>query len=565
MKKHYNSILSLLEKCKTMAELKRLHGLMITTSVIQDVIPLSRLVDFCAYSDSGNLNYAKSVFNQIDRPSLYIWNSMIKGYSISESPDEALTMYREMRQKGYAPDHFTFPFVLKACSLVNGYNLGQCVHNCIVKTGFEVDVYAATALLQMYAACGDMEAALKVFDDIPKWNVVAWTSLIAGCISNDCPSEAVRVYKDMELWSVAPNEITMVNVLVACARSRDLNAGRWVHDRTGQMGLDPFQSNSNFNVILATAIVDMYAKCGSLKTARDLFNKMPHRNLVAWNSMIGAYNQYGQANEALDLFSDMRIAGFDPDKATFLCVIGACAHLGALVSGQALHAYVSKTNLTDDTAIGTALVDMYAKSGDAERAQQVFSELQKKDVTAWTSLIIGLAMHGHGEEALTFFKKMQEDTALIPDEITYIGVLSACSHVGKVEDGKNHFISMKNVHGIEPTTQHYGCMVDLLSRAGRLGEAERLVEKMPVEPNTAIWSALLNGCKIYQNIDVADRVRRRVRELEVDGSGVYVLLSNIYAGACRWEEVKMARELMKERKIQKSLGHSSVEMKMLAS
>ncbi|RVW53290.1 putative pentatricopeptide repeat-containing protein [Vitis vinifera] len=297
---------------------------------------------------------------------------MIKGYSISESPDEALTIYREMRQKGYAPDHFTFPFVLKACSLVNGYNSGQYVHNCIVKTGFEVDVHAATALLQMYAACGDMEAALKVFDDIPKWNVVAWTSLIAGCISNDRPSEAVRVYKDMELWSIAPNEITMVNVLVACARSRDINAGRWVHDRTGQMGLDPFQSNSNFNVILATAIVDMYAKCGSLKTARDLFNKMPHRNLVAWNSMIGAYNQYGQANEALGLFSDMRIGGFDPDKATFLCVIGACAHLGALVSGQALHAYVSKTNLTDDTAIGTALVDMYAKSGDAERAQQVF-------------------------------------------------------------------------------------------------------------------------------------------------------------------------------------------------
>ena len=547
-----------------MAELKQLHGLMITTSVIQDVIPLSRLVDFCANSESGNLSYANSVFEWIDRPSLHIWNSMIKGYSNSESPDEALNMYSEMRQKGYAPDHFTFPFVLKACSLVDGYNSGQCVHNCIVKTGFEVDAYAATALLQMYAASGDMHAALKVFDEIPKWNVVAWTSLISGYISNDRPSEAVMLYRDMELWSVVPNEITMVNVLVACARSRDINTGKWVHDQIRQMGLDPFSLNLNFNVILATAIVDMYAKCGRLRTARNLFNKMPQRNLVAWNSIIGAYNQYWQANEALGLFSDMRAAGFEPDKATFLSLIGACAHLGALVSGQALHAYVSKGNLTKDTAIGTALLDMYAKSGDAERAQQVFSELQKKDLTTWTSLIIGLAMHGHGEKALTSFRKMQEETMLIPDEITYIGVLSACSHVGKVEDGKNHFISMKSVHGIEPTTQHYGCMVDLLSRAGRLREAERLVEKMPVEPNTAIWSALLNGCKIYQNVDVADRVRRRVRELEVDGSGVYVLLSNIYAGACRWEEVKMARQLMKERRIQKSLGHSSVEMKMLA-
>lgn len=564
MKKHYNSILSLLEKCKTMAELKQLHGLMITTSVVKDVIPLSRLVDFCANSESGNLIYAKSVFERINWPSLYIWNSMIKGYSNSESPDEALNMYREMQQKGFAPDHFTFPFVLKACSLVNGYNSGQCVHNCIVKTGFEVNVYAAAALLQMYAASGDMGAALKVFDDIPKWNVVAWTSLIAGYISNGRPSEAVMVYKDMELSNVVPNEITMVNVLVACAKCRDIHAGRWVHDRICQMGLDPFSLNLDFNVILATAIVDMYAKCGWLKTARNLFNKMPHRNLLAWNSIIRAYNQCGQANEALGLFSDMRAAGFEPDKATFLCLIGACAHLGALVLGQALHAYVSKRSLNEDTAIGTALLDMYAKSGDAERAQQIFSELQNKDLMAWTSLIVGLAMHGHGEKALTFFRKMQEETMLIPDEITYIGLLSACSHIGKVEDGKNYFISMKNVHGIEPTTQHYGCMVDLLSRAGRLREAERLVEKMPVEPNTAIWSALLNGCKIYQNVDVAERVRRRVRELGVDGSGVYVLLSNIYAGACRWEDAKMARQLMKERRIQKSLGHSSVEMKMLA-
>ncbi|KAK9291637.1 hypothetical protein L1049_019586 [Liquidambar formosana] len=564
MKMHYNSVLPLLEKCRTMCELKQLHGLMITTSIIRYIIPLSRIIDFCANSEAGDLNYAKSVFHQIDRPSVYIWNSMIKGYSNSDNPEEALIMYRKMQQRGYVPDHFTFPFVLKVCSVVTDHSYGKYVHGRIVKTGFEMNVYASSGLLHMYVSCADMEAGLKVFDVIPKWNVVAWTSLIAGYVNNDQASEAIRVFMDMELWHVEPNEITMVNVLVACARSRDIDTGRWVHNHIQQIGYDPFQLNSNYNVILATAILDMYAKCGSLNTARDLFNKMPQRNLVAWNSMIGAYNQYGRAEEALCLFFHMRIAGFDPDRATFLSVIGACAHLGTLSLGQSLHAYVSKTNIDKDIAIGTALVDMYAKTGDAKSAQQIFSNLKEKDVMAWTSMIIGLAMHGHGEQALSTFKRMQDDGTVIPDRITYIGVLWACSHVGLVEEGQRHFNSMRNVYGLAPTIEHYGCMVDLLSRAGHLSEAERLMERMPIQPNISIWGALLNGCEIYENVDVADRVRNHIAELEPHGSGVYVLLSNIYARAYRWQEVKMARELMKRKRVAKTLGRSSVEMKMLS-
>jgi pentatricopeptide repeat protein len=217
MKKHYTSILSLLDKCRTMTELKQLHGLMITTSVIRYVIPLSRLIDFCTNSEAGDFNYANSVFIRIDVPSVYIWNSMIKAYSNTNNPDEALYMYREMQRRGYSPDHFTFPFVLKACSLLTHPNYGTSVHNRIVKTGFESDVYASCGLLNMYVSCADMEAGLKVFDLIPKWNVVAWTSLIAGYVNNGWPSRAIEVFKDMEFWNIEPNEITLVNVLVACA------------------------------------------------------------------------------------------------------------------------------------------------------------------------------------------------------------------------------------------------------------------------------------------------------------------------------------------------------------
>ena len=563
MKKHYTSILSSLEKCRTMTELKQLHGLMITTSVIRYVIPLSRVIDFCTNSKAGDFNYAKSVFNRIEVPSVYIWNSMIKAYSNSNNPDEALYMYREMQRRGYSPDNFTFPFVLKACSVLIDPNYGTSVHNRIVKTGFELDVYASCGLLNMYVSCADMEAGVKVFDLIPKWNVVAWTSLIAGYVNNGCPSKAIEVFKDMEFWNIEPNEITLVNVLVACAHMRDIDTGKWVHSRVCQLGYDPIESDLPFNVILATAIIDMYGKCGSFKYARNLFYKMPEKNLVAWNSMIGAFDQYGRVEEALGLFFEMLIAGFRPDTATFLSVIGACARLGALALGQSIHGFVLKTNLSEDTAIGTALVDMYAKIGDTRSSQKIFCKMEKKDVTAWTSMIVGFAMHGHGEEALSTFKRMQEDTTLIPDEITYIGVLCACSHVGLVEEGQRHFTSMTDVYNIQPTMEHYGCMVDLLSRAGHFEEAERLVNKMPIGPNIAIWGALLNGCDIHENVNLVDQVRSRITELDPEGSGVYVLLSNIYARAGKWQEVKLARELMAHRRVAKTLGHSAVELKLL--
>ncbi|KAL5566112.1 hypothetical protein UlMin_029276 [Ulmus minor] len=564
MKKHYDSILSLLERCKSMKVLKQLHGLMITSSIIKNIIPLSRMIDFCTNSEVGDFDYASSIFKQIDQPSIYIWNSMIKAHSNGENPAEALIMYREMKQRGYSPDHFTFPFVLKACSTMADRDLGRLVHSCVVKTGFELNVYVSTALLHMYSCCGDMEVALKVFDEIPKWNVVAWASLIGGLVHNNRAREALKVFKDMDRLDVEPNEITMVNVLVACARTKDLSTGKWVHSRLRHLGLDPFMENSSFNKILATAVVDMYAKCGSLETARELFDKMPQRNLVAWNSMIAACNQHGRAEEGFGLFFDMQVAGFVPDQATLLGVIGASAELGALALGQCLHAYISKTNMCKDIAIGTALVDMYTKTGDAESARKVFYNLPKKDVKAWTSMIIGLATHGHGMEALSTFESMQEDAAVVPDEITYIGVLFACSHVGLVEEGEKYFNTMRNLYGITPTLEHYGCMVDLLSRAGHFKEAMKLVEEMPIEPNINIWGALLNGCEIHENVDLADRLRNHINEFEPQSSGLYVLLSNIYAKAGRWKEVELARELMKQRRISKTLGSSSVEMKLLS-
>ncbi|KAF7805132.1 putative pentatricopeptide repeat-containing protein [Senna tora] len=565
MKIHQNTILSLLAKCKNMSELKRLHGVMVTTSVIKSIIPLSKLIDFCVDSEFGNISYADLLFHQIDVPSLYIWNSMIRGYANSSNPRASILLYRQMIQCGYSPDHFTFPFVLKASSILADQNNGKCIHNCLVKSGFEANVYAATGLLNMYVSCGDMKSGLKVFDIIPKSNVVAWTCLIAGYVNNNQAYAALQVFKEMDQWRVKPNEITMVNVLIACARSRDIDTGRRVHDRIRKAGYDPFMSTSNCNIILATALLEMYAKCGSLRTARDLFNKMPDKNIVAWNSMISAYNQYQRYGDALYLFFAMWTIGFYPDKATFLSVLSVCAHLCALELGQTVHAYLLKSGITTDIDIATALLDMYAKTGELRSARNIFDMLQEKDVVVWTSMINSLAMHGHGHEALSIFQRMQEDSTLVPDHITYIGVLFACSHVGLVEEALKHFNSMTKVYGIVPEREHYGCMVDLLSRAGHFREVERLIETMSIRPNLAIWGSLLNGCHIHENFSVANRVKIQLTEMKPGQGGVHILLSNIYARAGRWEEVNMTREVMKHKMITKTLGHSSVEMKLLSS
>ncbi|XP_020213749.1 putative pentatricopeptide repeat-containing protein At3g05240 [Cajanus cajan] len=561
---HQNTILSLLAKCKSMSELKKLHGLIVTTPTIKSIIPLSKLIDFCVDSEFGDISYADLVFRQIDNPSVYIWNSMIRGFVNGHNPRMSILLYSQMIENGYSPDHFTFPFVLKASSLIADQDCGKCTHSRIVKSGFEADVYTATGLLHMYVSCADMKSGLKVFDNIPKWNVVAWTCLISGYVNNNQPYAALKVFENMCHWGVEPNEITMVNALIACARSREIDTGRRVHQRIRKAGYDPFMSTSNSNIILATAILEMYAKCGSLKIARDLFNKMPQRNIVSWNSMINAYNQYERHQEALDLFFDMWSNGFHPDKATFLSVLSVCAHQCGLALGQTVHAYLLKTGIATDIALATALLNMYAKTGELGSAQKIFNSLQKKDVVVWTSMINGLAMHGHGNEALSMFQTMQEDSSLVPDHITYIGVLFACSHVGLIEEAQKHFRLMIGMYGIMPRREHYGCLVDLLSRAGLLGEAERLLETMSVQPNIPIWGAILNGCQIHENLCVANQVKVRLAELEPDQSGVHVLLSNIYAKAGRWEEVNVTRKVMKHRRIAKTIGHSSVEMKLLS-
>ncbi|XP_019059608.1 PREDICTED: pentatricopeptide repeat-containing protein At5g06540 isoform X2 [Tarenaya hassleriana] len=313
------------------------------------------------------------------------------------------------------------------------------------------------------------------------------------------------------------------------------------------------------DVVSWTSMVAGYCKRGDIDTARKMFDEMPERNLVTWSVMINGYVKNNCFVKAIELFESMKRKGIQANETVMVSVISSCAHLGGLELGEKAHDYVVKNNLTVNVILGTALVDMYARCGNIEKAIRVFEELPEKDSLSWTSIISGLAMYGHGNEAIHYFSEMVR-LGFTPRDITFTAVLSACSHGGLVDRGLEIYESMKRDHGIEPRLEHYGCIVDMLSRAGRLVEAENFILEMPVKPNAPILGALLGACRIHQNAEVAERVGNMLIELKPEHSGYYVLLSNIYARAKKWENVENLRETMKEKRVKKPPGWSLIEI-----
>ncbi|CAN6439591.1 unnamed protein product [Victoria cruziana] len=307
------------------------------------------------------------------------------------------------------------------------------------------------------------------------------------------------------------------------------------------------------------ALIDAYARMLQLSAARQLFDEMLVRDVVVWNSMIAGYSRGGMSLEAFMLFREMQACGMRPNEITMVAVLDGCAHLGALCYGRWIHAYLKKKAIRLNRYVNTALIDMYAKCGNLHNAFEVFNEMTVRDALAFNSMIGAFAMHGNGRPALEMFERMKKD-GVEPDDVTFIVLLSACAHAGLVDEGRVHFKSLRERHRIEPKLEHYGCMVDLLGRAGFVKEAYQLIENMPMKPSAILWRSLLSSCRTHNNVELGQVSIGHLMELDPQESGNYVLLSNIYAAYNRWDDVRRVRKIMKDRGINKLPGSSILEL-----
>lgn len=535
-----------LQKCTTVRELKQVHAQMIRSGLAFDPLSASHLISVCCTPEFGCLEYARLVFRQIPNPTTFTFNFIARAYTNENLPFQALLFYIESIERGLRPDRFSLPSLFKSCRFLNE---GKQLHSHALKLGFSSDVYVQNTLMNMYSVCGCLSSACQVFDKMREKTIVSWTTMIAAYTKSDHLFEAIDLYRNMDL---APNKITLVNVLTACARARDIETGKQVHQYIEESGI-------GLDLVLSAALLDLYCKCGCVSLARKLFDEMPERNIFCWNIMIKGHVEDSDYQEALRLFREMQFIGIKADKVTMASMVLACSQLGALELGKWLHVYIAREKVEVDLVLGTALVDMYGRCGCVGSAFKMFENMPCRDVMTWTALIGGLAMCGHAESALRAFQEMQK-SGVKPDAITFVGVLTACSHAGLVDEGWSYFNSMANDYNINPSVEHYGCMVDMLGRAGQIERAEELIRGMPMAPDRFVLGGLLGACRIHGDIAVAERVAQMLLELDQKEGGTYVLLSNIYRSLQKWDEANRVRKLMGERKVKKPPGCSLIEM-----
>ncbi|KAF4358613.1 hypothetical protein F8388_021121 [Cannabis sativa] len=474
-------LIPLLDKCKSVAQLKQIQTLLLTHGLHQHHSLASRILSFLALSHLGNVDYSFRILSHLSNPTTFHWNIVIRGYSKSPNPNRSVSAFVQMLRDAIKPDQFTYLFLTKASSSLLKRELGETVYALVAKHGYESDIFIQNTFIHMYASCGYIGCARKVFDNLTRRNFVSWTAMLDG-----------------------------------------------------------------------------YAKCRDMNSARHVFELMPDRDVVSWSCLIDGYVKNGEYLEALTLFKRMQNVGIKGNEVTMVSVLCAIAHLGELENGRLMHNYIVENELPLTLVLRTSLVDMYAKCGAIDDALELFlgGTMRKTDVLIWNTMIRGLATHGLVKESLDLFKKMAM-VPIVPDEITYLCLLSACSHGGLVKEAW-YFFECLSKNGMTPKSEHYACMVDVLSRAGHVDEAFQLVFDMPMKPIAEILGALLSGCINHGRLDLAEIVGRKLIEAEPDHDSRYVGLSNAYATFEQWEEARRMREAMNKRGVKKSPGLSFV-------
>ncbi|KAK7304934.1 hypothetical protein VNO77_42828 [Canavalia gladiata] len=509
-----------------------------------------------AYAKHSLVHLAHQVFDKIPQPDLVSYNTLIAAYADRGECGPALRLFEEVRELGLGLDGFTLSGVITACG--GDVGLVKQLHCFVVLGGYDCYVSVNNAVLACYSRKGFLDETRRVFREMGECggrDEVSWNAMIVACGQHREGVEAVGLFREMVRMGLRVDMFTMASVLTAFTCVKDLVGGMQFH---GMMIKSGFQGNSH----VGSGLIDLYSKCaGGMVECRKVFEEIPAPDLVLWNTMISGFSLHEDLSEdGLWCFREMQRGGFCPDDCSFVCVTSACSNLSSPSVGKQVHALAIKSDIPyNRVSVNNALIAMYSKCGNVHDARRVFDTMPDHNTVSLNSMIAGYAQHGIEVESLQLFVLMLQ-RGIAPNNITFISVLSACAHTGKVEEGQKYFTMMKEKFGIEPEAEHYSCMIDLLGRAGKLKEAERIIETMPFKPGSIEWAALLGACRKHGNVELAVKAANEFLRLEPYSAAPYVMLSNMYASACRWEEAATVKRLMRERGVKKKPGCSWIEI-----
>lgn len=544
---------AVLKACGNTAALtqgKLIHSHVIQSCLESDLFVGNTLMNM--YAKCGFIGDAQRVFDKLTKRDVVSWNAMIIGNAQDEHGEEALQLFYQMQQEGTDPDDVTFTIVLKVCSSMATLDEGKLIHKHIVKNSCDLVIFVGNALVDMYVTCGSQKDAGKVFEKLPKRDVVTWSTMISGYAQHGYGQEALDFFHQMLQDGIQPNIVTYFGILKACTSLSGLDQGK-------QMHANFLKNDFELDDYIGSSLIDMYAKCGSLEDAQRVFKNFPRPNMVTWNSMIAAYAQHGHGQDALQIFQQLQQVDIEPDRVTFLSALKACSTLAALDWGKLIHAQIVGGGFTADMSVDNTLIDMYSKCGSLADACRVFGIMPTRGVVAWSAMIAGYALHSDYEEALQHFKEMQQE-GLKPNDVTFVSLISACGHKGLVDKGYSHFHSMRESYGITPTPAHFNCMVDLLGRAGRVEEAADLLLSMPIHCKLLGWTSLLNHCKTHKSVELGRTCFDHIVTTDCREASAYSVISEIYINANILDEAHKIKEIRNHASLWKKPGKAFIQV-----
>ncbi|EXB39298.1 hypothetical protein L484_024993 [Morus notabilis] len=524
------------------------HGLTVKCGLESDSIVGTALLD--RYARCGKVFYSYKLFERLDDPSLVSCNAIITGFVCNELFEEAISLFNRFRKLGLVPDVATTLTLIQASVTFGWKGLSESIHGLLVKLDLISDVSVSNAILDMYSSLTDLRAARKIFDIMKSRDVISWTTMMGLLVRLDCARDALELFSKMRDSGISCDTVVYMNLCSTCVILGDLKKGKQVHAQAVTCG---FGSKLAFT----NSLISMYAKCGDLRSSSALFHQTTWKSLVSYTAMISAYLQNGCPKEALNLWTKVRLEeNFRLDSVMVISGLTASGELVALELCRQLHCYAFQVGLPRYRSVQNSLISTYSKCGDMKLARDVFKEMgDLRNIVSWNAILNGCGINGYGETALALFNEMTnygED----PDSTTYLCVLNACSHAGLVDDGLMILHQMVEENKVKLSEEHYGCVVDLLARAGCLPDASGVAIKLVESAGPNAWRALLSGCLLHGNVDLAEYAARRVFEKDPDKSGQVVLLSNIYASVGRFHDAEVLRQSLTKSGLTKNPGIS---------